>query len=100
MRWRAGVVLLDCGSDSEEEAGNDAGHSDEPEGSRERMNKRQTWVRAEKLQPGDRIQDANGNVVTIKDVSKGLFPESILITLQDADPDFAYLESDTKIFVE
>jgi hypothetical protein len=85
---------------SEQEVGNDAGHSDEPEGSRERMNKRQTWVRADKLQPGDRVQDANGNVVTIKDVSKGLFPGSILITLQDANPDFAYLESDTKIFVE
>ncbi len=64
------------------------------------MNKRQTWVRADKLRPGDRVQDANGNVVAIKDVSKGLFPGSILITLQDADPDFAYLESDTKIFVE
>jgi hypothetical protein len=92
--------LLDCGSDSEQEAGNDAGLSDEPEASRERMNKRQTWVKADKLQPGDRVQDANGNVVTIKDVSKGLFPWSILITLEDADPDFAYLESDTKIFVE
>jgi hypothetical protein len=64
------------------------------------MNTRQTWVRADKLQPGDRVQDTNGNVVTIKDVSEGLFPGSILITLQDADPDFAYLECDTKIFVE
>jgi hypothetical protein len=70
------------------------------EGSRERMNKRRKWVRADKLQPGDRVQDANGNIITIKDVSKGLFPRSIPITLQDADPDFAYLESDTKIFVE
>jgi hypothetical protein len=67
---------------------------------RERMNKRQTWVRADKLQPGDRVQDANGNIVTIKDVNKGLWPGSILITLLDASPDFAYLESDTKIFVE
>ena len=64
------------------------------------MNKRQRWVRADKLEPGDRVQDANGNVVTIKDVSEGLFPGSILITLQNADPDFAYLECDTKIFVE
>ena len=55
------------------------------------MNKRQKWVRADKLQPRDRVQDANGNIVTIKDVSKGAFPGSILITLQDADPDFAYL---------
>ena len=78
----------------------DAGHSEEPKGSRERMNKRQKWVRADKLQPGDRVQDANGNVVTIKDVSEGLFPGSILITLQDADPNFAYLECDMKIFVE
>jgi hypothetical protein len=92
--------LLDCGSDSEQEAGNDAGHSDEPEGSRETMNKRQKWVRADKLQPGDRVQDAKGNIVTIKDVSQGIFPGSILITLQDADPDFLYLESDTKVFVE
>jgi len=57
-------------------------------------------VRADELQPGDRVQDTNGNVVTIKDVSEGLFPGSILITLQDADPDFLYLESDTKVFVE
>ena len=64
------------------------------------MNKRQTWVRADKLQPGDRIQDANGNIVTIKEATKGIFPGSILITLQDADPDFVYLEPDTKIFVE
>jgi ATP-dependent helicase YprA (DUF1998 family) len=34
------------------------------------------------------------------DVNQGIFPGSILITLQDADPDFAYLESGTKIFVE
>ena len=67
---------------------------------RERMNKRQTWVRADKLQVGDRVQDTNGKIVTIKDVNKGLWPGSILITLQDASPDFAYLESDTKIFVE
>jgi hypothetical protein len=67
---------------------------------RGRMNKRQTWVRADKLQPGDRVQDAKGKIVTIKDVNKGLWPGSILITLQDASPDFAYLESDTKIFVE
>jgi hypothetical protein len=85
---------------SEQEAGKDADHSKEPEGSGERMNKRQKWVRADKLEPGDRVQDANGNVVTIKDVSEGLFPGSILITLQNADPDFAYLECDTKIFVE
>jgi hypothetical protein len=64
------------------------------------MNERQSWVRADKLQPGDRVQDANGNIVTIKDVNQGIFPGSILITLQDADPDFAYLESGTKIFVE
>ena len=64
------------------------------------MNKRRKWVRADKLQPGDRVQDANGNIATIKDVGKGLFPGSILITLQDADPDFVHLESDTKIFVE
>ena len=64
------------------------------------MNKRQKWVRADKLQPGDRVQHAKGKIVTIKDVSQGIFPGSILITLQDADPDFAYLESDTKIFVE
>ena len=51
---------------------------------RERMNKRQTWVRADKLQPGDRVQDTNGNIVTIKDVNKGLWPGSILITLRDA----------------
>ena len=38
--------------------------------------------------------------VTIKDVSQGIFPGSILVTLQDADPDFLYLESDTKVFVE
>ena len=63
------------------------------------MNKRKTWVRADKLQPGDRIQDAKGNIVTIEVVSKGIFPGSILITLQDADPDFVYLESDTKVFV-
>jgi len=70
------------------------------EGSRERVNKRRKWVRADRLQPGDRVQDVNGNIVTIKDASKGVFLGSILITLQDADPDFAYLESDTKIFVE
>ena len=64
------------------------------------MNKRRKWVRADKLQPGDRIQDAKGNIVTIKEISKEVFPGSILITLQDADPDFAYLESDTKILVE
>ena len=64
------------------------------------MNKRQKWVRADKLQPGDRVQDAKGNIVTIKEVSQGIFPRSILITLQDADPDFLYLESDTKVFVE
>ena len=64
------------------------------------MNKRQKWVRADKLQPGDRVQDANGNVVTIRDVSQGIFPGSILITLQDADPDFVYVESDTEVFVE
>ena len=57
-------------------------------------------MRADKLQPGDRVQDAKGNIVTIKDVSQGIFPGSILITLQDADPDFLYLESDTKVFVE
>jgi hypothetical protein len=64
------------------------------------MNKRKTRVRADKLQPGDRVQDANGNIVTIKDVNECLFPGSILITLRNANPDFAYLESDTKIFVE
>jgi hypothetical protein len=64
------------------------------------MNKRQKWVRADKLQPGDRVQAAKGNIVTIKDVSQGIFPGSILITLQDADPDFLYLEIDTKVFVE
>ncbi|MFY9984831.1 MAG: hypothetical protein WAM44_17320 [Chthoniobacterales bacterium] len=64
------------------------------------MNKRQMWVRADKLQPGDRVQDAKGGIVTIKEVSQGIFPGSILITLQDADPDFLYLESDTKVFVE
>jgi hypothetical protein len=64
------------------------------------MNKRQKWVRADKLQRGDRVQDAKGNMVTIKDVSQGIFPGSILVTLQDADPDFLYLESDTKVFVE
>ena len=64
------------------------------------MNKRQKWVRADKLQRGDRVQDAKGNIVTIKDVSQGIFPGSILVTLQDADPDFLYLESDTKVFVE
>ena len=57
-------------------------------------------MRADKLQPGDRVQDAKGNIVTIKDVSQGIFPGSILITLEDADPDFLYLESDTKVFVE
>jgi len=56
-------------------------------------------VRPEELQPGDRVQDAKGNIVTIKEVSPGIFPNSILIT-QDADPDFLYLESDTKVFVE
>jgi hypothetical protein len=64
------------------------------------MNKRQKWVRADKLQPGDRVQDAKGNIVTIKDVSPGIFPDSILVTLQDANPDFLYLESDTNVFVE
>ena len=64
------------------------------------MNKRQKWVRADKLQPGDRVQDAKGNIVTTKDVSQGIFPGPILITLQDADPDFLYLESDMKVFVE
>ena len=64
------------------------------------MNKRKTWVRVEKLEPGDRVQDINGNIVVIKDVSKGLFPSSILITLQDANPDFVYVECGTKIFVE
>jgi hypothetical protein len=64
------------------------------------MNKRQKWVRADKLQPGDRVQDAKGNIVTIKEASPGIFPDSILITLQDADPDFLYLESDTNVFVE
>ena len=64
------------------------------------MNKHQKWVRADKLQPGDQVQDDKGNIVTIKDVSQGIFPDSILITLQDADPDFVYLESDTKVFVE
>jgi hypothetical protein len=64
------------------------------------MNRQQTWVKADKLQPGDRVKDTNGNIVTIKDVSTGLFPGSILVTFQDADPDFAYLESGTKIFVE
>ena len=49
---------------------------------------------------GDRVQDAKGNIVTIKEVNPGIFPDSILITLQDADPDFLYLESDTKVFVE
>ena len=64
------------------------------------MNKRQTWVRADKLQPGDRVQDTKGNILTIKDVNKGIFPGSVLITLRDANPDFVYVESDTKIFVE
>jgi hypothetical protein len=64
------------------------------------MNKRQTWVRADQLQPGDQVQDTKGNIVTIKDVNKGIWPGSILITLRDADPDFAYLESDTRVFVE
>ncbi|MBV8815128.1 MAG: hypothetical protein JO271_11620 [Verrucomicrobia bacterium] len=64
------------------------------------MNKRQKWVRADKLQAGDRVQDAKGNIVTIKEVSQGIFPGSILITLQNTDPDFVYLESDTKVFVE
>jgi hypothetical protein len=64
------------------------------------MNKRQKWVRADKLQPGDRVQDTKGNIVTIKDVSPGIFPDSILVTLQDANPDFLYLESDTNVFVE
>jgi hypothetical protein len=64
------------------------------------MNKRKKWVRADKLQPGDRVQDTKGNVVTIKEVSRGIFPGSILITLQNTDPDFVYLESDTKVFVE
>jgi len=57
-------------------------------------------VRADELQAGDWVQDAKGNIVTIKEVSPGIFPNSILITLQDADPDFLYLESDTKVFVE
>jgi hypothetical protein len=64
------------------------------------MNKRQKWVRADKLRRGNRVQDAKRNIVTIKDVSQGIFPGSILVTLQDADPDFLYLESDTKVFVE
>jgi hypothetical protein len=64
------------------------------------MNKRRKWVRADKLQPEDRFQDAKGNIVTIKDVSQGIFRGSILITLQNADPDFVYLEFDTKVFVE
>ena len=64
------------------------------------MNKHKKWVRADKLQSGDRVQDAKGNIVTIKDVSQGIFPGSILITLQDADPDFVYLESNTEVFVE
>jgi hypothetical protein len=64
------------------------------------MNKRQKWVRADKLQPGDRVQDAKGNIVTIKEASLRIFPDSILITLQDADPDSLYLESDRKVFVE
>jgi hypothetical protein len=64
------------------------------------MNKRQKWVRADKLQPGDRVQDAKGNIVTIKGASQGIFPGSILVILQDGDPDFLYLESDTKVFVE
>jgi hypothetical protein len=64
------------------------------------MNKHQKWVRADKLQPGDQVQDTKGNIVTIKDVSQGIFPDSILIILQDVDPDFVYLESDTKVFVE
>lgn len=57
-------------------------------------------MRVDKLQPGDRVQDAKGNIVTIKEASPGIFPDSIPITLQDADPDFLYLESDTKVFVE
>jgi len=64
------------------------------------MNKHQKWVRADKLQSGHRVQDTKGNIVTIKEVSQGIFPGSILITLQDADPDLIYLESDTKVFVE
>ena len=64
------------------------------------MNKRKRWVRADKLQPGDRVQDASGNLVTIKDVTKGIWPGSILITLQDASPDFTYVEANTKVFVE
>jgi len=64
------------------------------------MNKRKTWVRADKLRPGDRVQDTSGNIVVIKDVSKGLFPGSILITLQNANPDFVHVESGTRIFVE
>ena len=64
------------------------------------MNKSQKWARADKLPPGDRVQDAKGNIVTIKEVSPGIFPDSILIILQDADPDFLYLESDTKVYVE
>ena len=64
------------------------------------MNKRQKWVRADKLQPGDRVQDAKGKILTIKEVSQGIFPGSILVILQDGDPDFLYLESDTKVFVE
>jgi len=46
------------------------------------------------------VQDTNGNIVTIKDVNKGIWPGSILITLRDANPDFVYVESDTRIFVE
>jgi hypothetical protein len=64
------------------------------------MNKRQSWVRADKLQSGDRVQDTKGNIVTIKDVNNGIWPGSILITLRDANPDFVYVESDTRIFVE
>jgi hypothetical protein len=64
------------------------------------MNKRKKWVRADKLQPGDRVQGAKGNIVIIKEVSPGIFPGSILITLQESDPDFLYLESDTEVFVE
>ena len=57
-------------------------------------------MRADKLQSGDRVQDTKGNIVTIKDVNNGIWPGSILIRLRDANPDFVYVESDTRIFVE
>jgi len=38
---------------------------------------------------------------TLGDVNRqNAIPGSILIALEDADPDFVYLEPDTKIFVE